>query len=64
MINWFTGRDSVDFEGQYIVRVTAEFEGVLAERVYYTTFVVEGLAAIYDTQAEILLLLERQSGNR
>jgi len=62
MINWFTGRESVDFEGTYNIRVTAGFEGVLAERVYYTTFVVEGLAAIYDTQAEILRLLERQSG--
>ncbi len=62
-VGWFTGQESVDFEGQYKIRATTEFEGVLAERVFYMTFVVEGLAAIHHTQAEILRLLERQAGN-
>jgi hypothetical protein len=61
MFNWFTARQSVDLDGQYKVRVTAELEGVLAEKVFYTTFVVEGLAAIHRTQAEILRLLEENS---
>jgi hypothetical protein len=29
MINWFTGRDSVNFDGEYKLRVTTELEGVL-----------------------------------
>ena len=62
-INWFTGRGSVDFDDQYTIRATPEFEGVLAERVFYTTFVVEGLTAIHHTQAEILQLLKGYSRN-
>ena len=61
MMNWFRGRGNVDFDRQYSIRATPELEGVLAERVFYATFVVEGLVAIQHTQAEILELLEEYS---
>lgn len=61
-VNWFTGRNRVNLDGDYDLTVTAELEGALAERLFYATFVVEGLHAIYDTQQKILQLLERQSG--
>ena len=64
LIDWFLGRQSAEFEGEYRIRATSELEGVLAERVYYSTFVVEGLGDIYQTQAEILRLLEGLSADR
>lgn len=63
LIDWFTGRRSVNFDGDYRLRVTAQLEGALAERVFFTNFVVEGLGAIYETQAEILTLLEQRSND-
>ena len=63
LVDWFTGRESVDVSGKYSIRATPELEGVLAERVFYTTFVVEGLADIHHTQAEILQLLEGYPAN-
>jgi hypothetical protein len=47
MFNWFTARQSVVLDEQYRIRATPELEGVLAEKIFYTTFVVEGLAAIH-----------------
>jgi len=62
MINWFQDQGNMDSEDQYGIAATVKIEGVLAERVFYTRFVVAGLADIYRTQAEILQLLEIQSG--
>lgn len=58
MINWFTGREAVDLQGSSRLRVTSEIEGALAHRIFYTQFVVEGLAAIQETQEDVLRLLE------
>lgn len=35
-----------------------EFEGALAQRVFITIFVISGLAGKYETQAQVLRLLE------
>jgi hypothetical protein len=43
---------------QIRLRATTKLEGALAERVFYATFVVRGLAEIHDTQAKVLQLLE------
>jgi len=60
LLSWFTGRQNVEFQGQYKIHATSELEGVLAEKVFFITFVVDGLTDIHDTQAEILRLLEMQ----
>lgn len=62
MINWFTGREPVELSGSSRIRVTTEIEGALAEKVYYTHFVVEGLTAIHETQDRVLRRLEEQLG--
>lgn len=62
MINWFTGREPVSLDGMSELRVTSEIEGALAEKVYYTHFVVDGLAAIYATQSRVLRHLDRELG--
>lgn len=64
MIEWFTGRDAVDFAGRSTLQVNSEIEGALAERVFYTHFVVEGLATISETQERILQRLEAELGAR
>ena len=64
LINWFTGREKVEFDGEYELRVTAPLESALAERVFYTNFVVEGLTAIRDTQTDIIQLLETRTHGR
>lgn len=60
MIHWFTGRESADLDGTTGIRVTSEIEGALAERVFYTHFVVGGLAAIAETQDRILQQLQEE----
>jgi hypothetical protein len=62
MFNWFMARQSVVLDDQYKILATPELEGVLAEKVFYTTFVVDGLTAIHRTQADILRLLEAHLG--
>jgi hypothetical protein len=62
MISWFTGGEPVDSSGNSRIQVTGEIEGALAERVFYTNFVVEGLSAIYETQGLVLEHLEREIG--
>lgn len=64
MVNWFTGREVFDMEGSYTLDVTSEVEGALAERVFYTHFVVEGLHAIRETQGRVLEHLEGQLADR
>lgn len=60
MISWFAGQQPVEFSGSTVIRVTSEIEGALAEKVFYTHFVVEGLTAIHATQDRILRHLERE----
>ncbi len=61
MISWFQGQDVHEFEGEYRISAAAKIEGALAERVFYTTFVVGGLTDIHQTQAKILRLLEKHA---
>ena len=61
MISWFQSQDDHEFEGEYRIGAAAKIEGALAERVFYTTFVVGGLSDIHETQAEILRLLEKHA---
>jgi hypothetical protein len=57
LTDWFLYKSDVTQEELIQLRATSKLEGALAERVFYTTFVVGGLADIYETQAEILRLL-------
>ncbi len=58
LTDWFFDQSDVKEEEELIqLSATSKLEGALAERVFYTTFVVGGLADIYETQAEILRLL-------
>ena len=41
------------------ITVTTELEAALAERYFYSTFVVDGLSEIFDTQASIIEILGR-----
>jgi hypothetical protein len=57
LTDWFLYKSDVTQEELIQLRATSKLEGALAERVFYTTFVVGGLADIHETQAEILRLL-------
>lgn len=58
IIEWFLDRDTYEPGEEVRLRATTTLEGPLAERIFYTTFVVGGLEEIQTTQAEILRLLE------
>jgi len=63
LTDWFFDQSDVNQDELIQLRATTKLEGALAERVFYTTFVVAGLTDIYETQAEILRLLgEHPSG--
>ncbi len=57
LTDWFFDQSDARQEELIQLRATSKLEGALAERVFYTTFVVGGLTDIYETQAEILRLL-------
>ncbi len=57
LTDWFLDQSDVRRDELIQLRATTKLEGALAERVFYTTFVVGGLTEIYETQAEILRLL-------
>jgi len=57
LTDWFFDKSDVTQEELIQLRATSKLEGALAERIFYTTFVVGGLADIHETQAEILRLL-------
>ena len=57
LTDWFLYKSDVRQEELIQLRATSKLEGALAERIFYTTFVVGGLADIHETQAEILRLL-------
>lgn len=54
----FAGLDVTARDELLSITVTPGLEAALAERFFYSTFVVDGLDAIYQTQAQILELLE------
>jgi len=54
LIDWFSGREPVDSDTSVTIRATTELEGALAERVFYTHFVVDGLETIHETQEQVL----------
>lgn len=58
MTRWFGAGADTGTGETFSLRATPELEGVLAERIFYTTFVVQGLGEIEQTQAEILRLLD------
>jgi len=57
IIGWFAGQDVELAEPETVVTVTPALEAVLAERLFYQTFVVTGLADIRQAQTDILALL-------
>jgi len=59
MLDWFAGRAPDPSGERFRMTVTPELEAALAERLYYTHFVVGGLTDIRATQAEILRTLQR-----
>lgn len=61
IVPWFVGDITLDPNEKVHIRVTRGLEAVIAERLFYTTFVVSGLRDIRQTQAEILRLLEEAS---
>ena len=64
LTGWFVTNRPVDLPSPVRLRATTRLEAILAERVFYTTFVVEGLAQMQQTQAEILTLLENYPRQR
>lgn len=58
IVGWFLDDPDLRLDGTVQVTATPRLEGALAERVFYATFVVDGLGDIRDRQAEILRLLE------
>lgn len=60
----FLERPAGDLSTPVTLRTTTRLEGALAERLFYTHFVVSGLSDIRDTQAEILEHLGRLVGAR
>jgi hypothetical protein len=57
LTDWFLDQSDVSLDEPVQLRATPRLEAALAERIFYTTFVVGGLNDIYETQAEILRLL-------
>ena len=57
MTSWFIDGLATDAEPVRL-RASTALEGALAERLFYTTFVVDGLAEVLATQADILTLLQ------
>ena len=54
IIDWFLGRDGDVQYGEIRLRSRSDIEGLLAERIFYSTFVTRQLPAIEETQARIL----------
>lgn len=58
LTGWFFGRSEFQNDEPVKLRASSVLEGALAERVFYSNFIVGGLAEIYETQAEVLRLLD------
>jgi len=63
VVNWFLGRLDAPLDESYPVRVTSRLEGAVAERAFYTQFVVAGLADLQETQARIIALIGTEHAN-
>lgn len=59
MVGWFLDQSMPDANDELSLQASTILEGALAERMFYTTFVVGGLTDIRETQTEILRLLEK-----
>ncbi len=59
IVGWFLNQRTPDANDELRLRASTMLEGALAERIFYTTFVVRGLTDIQKTQTEILRLLEK-----
>jgi hypothetical protein len=60
LVDWFLDQSDLDLTEPVRFRATSGLEAAIAERVFYSTFVVGGLAEIYETQAEVLRLLSER----
>jgi len=60
IVDWFLDRLPETLDAEYAVRVTSRLEGAVAERAFYTQFVVMGLEDLHATQARIITLLEAE----
>ena len=58
IMDFFRGQPHAGEHEAVRIRATSALEGALAERVFYATFVVDGLNDIYETQAQILRILD------
>jgi hypothetical protein len=58
IVDWFLDQPEVELRDQIKLRAEPDLEGVLAERLFYTEFVVEGLTKILETQRQILKILD------
>ena len=64
IVGWFLDETLPNADEKLRVTATTKLEGAVSERLFYTTFVVAGLADIRQTQADIIQLLENDiSGN-
>jgi len=64
LTEWFFDQSDVNQDDLIQLRATTKLEGALAERVFYSTFVVSGLTEIYETQAVILRLLDEHLNSK
>jgi len=60
MTGWFADQPGIDLDEPYQLLVDSRLEGAVAERLFYTSFVVIGLTDIRNTQDAILRELETQ----
>ena len=55
----FKNSEGISKDLHQAISVETGLEAAIAERVFYETFVVEGLADIYETQADLLDILDK-----
>lgn len=58
VVGWFLGNLETDPGDTLPMSHTSRLEGAVAEKAFYTAFVVDGLEDLQETQAQILRLLE------
>ena len=62
ILGWFLDASDSSGHGEVRMKVSSSVEGLLAQRIFYSTFVVEGLEKIEATQAQILDKLDTLGG--
>jgi len=60
IVDWFLDQLPEKLDEDCTVRVTSRLEGAIAERAFYTQFVVMGLEDLHNTQARIIALLDAE----